>query len=322
MLGREVEAERSLEEHQEVIWFTYRSSIPISADIHSDVGWGCLVRVAQMAWAHALLRHFALLQKRIDTHYILTSFLEGQGPEFKYGIFRFLEMGGQLWRLRPGEWYTMTQAATTLEALHLTSPLKGSERLAIRVCHETVNVKQLLDVFGAPSCTCPTRRVDCHSCLLSRKTPTQPYFHKSLPRPPLAHRHIALILTTKLGAARVGKENYSALLELMSLPIFSGCLGGAPDKARFLTGRHAQRISYLDPHYVQPALDQLSLAKNMQGFRCREVRYMGREDLHPELALCFYLAAPTDLQTLLEAIDRIKTEEPFVRYEWESSDEF
>ncbi len=49
---------------------------------------------------------------------------------------------------------------------------------------------------------------------------------------------------------------------------------------------------------------------------------MTREELHPELALCFYIASTNDLQMLLEAIDRPKTEQPFIRYEWESSGEY
>jgi cysteine protease ATG4 len=59
-----------------------------------------------------------------------------------------------------------------------------------------------------------------------------------------------LIVTTRLGGRVIGKQNFNALLELMSLPVFNGCLGGMPEKARFLTGRHEERISYLDPHYV------------------------------------------------------------------------
>jgi hypothetical protein len=46
----------------------------------------------------------------------------------------------------------------------------------------------------------------------------------------------------------------------MSLPIFNGCLGGLPQKARFLTGRLQDKISYMDPHYVECSVDQLHLA--------------------------------------------------------------
>lgn len=108
----------SLQVHQELVWLTYRKNISINPGIHSDVGWGCLIRVAQMAWAQSLQRYLIHLQKRVDKHYIITPFLDEKGSEFKYSLFRFIEMGSKLWRLQPGQWYSMTHAATTLEALH------------------------------------------------------------------------------------------------------------------------------------------------------------------------------------------------------------
>lgn len=49
-------------------------------------------------------------------------------------------------------------------------------------------------------------------------------------------KHVLLIVTAKLGNGKIGKEQFSSLLRIMQLPIFSGCLGGIPKKARFLTG--------------------------------------------------------------------------------------
>jgi cysteine protease ATG4 len=126
VLGSEIREESSLQVHQELVWLTYRKNIAITASLHSDVGWGCLIRVAQMAWAHSLQRHFKLTYRPVEKHYVVTAFLEGEGAEFKYGLRRFMEMGARLWQMKPGNWYTMTQAATTLEALHQSSPLKGS----------------------------------------------------------------------------------------------------------------------------------------------------------------------------------------------------
>jgi hypothetical protein len=43
----------------------------------------------------------------------------------------------------------------------------------------------------------------------------------------------------------------------MELPIFSGCLGGVPTKARFLTGRYGEKLSYLDPHHVEDTVGRI-----------------------------------------------------------------
>ena len=53
------------------------------------------------------------------------------------------------------------------------------------------------------------------------------------------------------------------MLSLMELPIFSGCIGGIPRKARFLTGKNNDKISYLDPHYVEDAVDRIHLKANL-----------------------------------------------------------
>jgi hypothetical protein len=49
----------------------------------------------------------------------------------------------------------------------------------------------------------------------------------------------------------------------MQTPIFAGCLGGIPKKARFLTGCHEGKLSYLDPHYVFDCVPPMKLNKNL-----------------------------------------------------------
>ena len=61
---------------------------------------------------------------------------------------------------------------------------------------------------------------------------------------------VLLILTARLGKKSVTQSNFDMLLDVMSLPVFAGGLGGAPGRARYLTGRNGTQISYLDPHHV------------------------------------------------------------------------
>lgn len=56
--------------YQSVIWISYRSNFPIilhdeleelpRSDYISDTGWGCMIRVGQMAFAEGLRRHLKL----------------------------------------------------------------------------------------------------------------------------------------------------------------------------------------------------------------------------------------------------------------------
>ncbi len=115
-----------IEEHKKIIWFTYKSKLQINEQVHTDVGWGCLLRVTQMAMAQALTRFFELTNQKVDKNYIITPFLEEKGSEFKYSLYQLIDKGLHMWRVRPSSWYSMTQASTIIESLHNCSPLKGS----------------------------------------------------------------------------------------------------------------------------------------------------------------------------------------------------
>jgi len=55
-----------------------------------------------------------------------------------------------------------------------------------------------------------------------------------------------------------------------------GCLGGIPKKARFLTGKAGDKISYLDPHYVTESVKKYELHKKIDTFNCKDYRLMSR----------------------------------------------
>jgi hypothetical protein len=54
-----------------------------------------------------------------------------------------------------------------------------------------------------------------------------------------------------MGNKIVNESSYKQLLGLMELPVFMGCIAGVKGKAKFITGKHDQCLSYFDPHLVQ-----------------------------------------------------------------------
>ena len=54
-----------------------------------------------------------------------------------------------------------------------------------------------------------------------------------------------------MGNKVVNDSSYDKLLALMELPLFMGCIAGVKGKAKFITGKHDQSLSYFDPHFVQ-----------------------------------------------------------------------
>lgn len=154
--------------------------------------------------------------------------------------------------------------------------------------NEVINLKEIMDVLGFPLCSCGAMKITCVFCLQkTKKDDKQPIFLKSITKKislqnSTSHqKHVLLIVTTRMGHYKVGKKEQECLLKLMSLPIFNGCMGGVPAKARFLTGRQLDRISYLDPHYVESAVDQMSLNKKLEVFQCKQIRFMTCDELDP-----------------------------------------
>ena len=73
----------------------------------------------------------------------------------------------------------------------------------------------------------------------------------------------------------------------MKKPIFIGCMGGVPKKARFLTGCNDSMISYLDPHHVEERVDKMRLQRELDKFMCKDYRLLTKEELDPNMGICF-----------------------------------
>ena len=161
LLGVKMSEGDFITEHRKIIWFTYKTKLQINSQVHTDAGWGCLLRVTQMVMAQALTRFFELTNQQVDKNYIITPFLEEKGSEFKYSLYQLLEKGYHMWRLKPGSWYSMTQASTIIESLHNSNPLKGSENLKVKVYNEVINLKEITQMMNLQFCTCPDKRLGC-----------------------------------------------------------------------------------------------------------------------------------------------------------------
>lgn len=67
---------------KKIIWFSYRKIPGLCKELHSDTGWGCLIRVGQMAMAAGLK---AYLEGKKDKKHLIDQEI----------IIAFVENGGK-----------------------------------------------------------------------------------------------------------------------------------------------------------------------------------------------------------------------------------
>lgn len=63
--------------------------------------------------------------------------------------------------------------------------------------------------------------------------------------------HLLLIVSVRIAEKTIDAFDYSAILNLLTLPSSLGIIGGVPSKALYLVGYEGDEVLYLDPHYVQ-----------------------------------------------------------------------
>ena len=103
-----------LKHHQALIWFTYRKNCKINLTIGSDMGWGCMIRTAQMLLAQALRTYFHQRGVYPEPSYIVSAFLESE-TKSKYTLDRFMQMASSLYHKNAGDWFSITEVALMLQ---------------------------------------------------------------------------------------------------------------------------------------------------------------------------------------------------------------
>ncbi|EGR34000.1 peptidase family c54 protein, putative, partial [Ichthyophthirius multifiliis] len=125
----EKNCKKLIENFKNIIWMTYRRNFfPLLHNTKdhkiqnyiSDTGWGCMVRVGQMALAEGLRHH--LQQKGIyDNKRIIQAFLDndfGDDNIAPYSIQKICKIAYKEFQLVPGQWYSPVRICHVLSLLH------------------------------------------------------------------------------------------------------------------------------------------------------------------------------------------------------------
>jgi cysteine protease ATG4 len=111
---------------------------------------------------------------------------------------------------------------------------------------------------------------------------------------------LLLLLPLRLGLDKFSYASYGpTVLNLMKLPQCVGVIGGRPRSSYYFIGHQAERLLYLDPHEVQPALS-IDAPQLPSCHYARGVRTMRLADIDPSLAFGFLLTSRACLDDFCE----------------------
>lgn len=141
LLGKRMQIDKfNLEEQNELLykrfsetpWLTYRSGFPqlyhdIKGTFVSDTGWGCMIRVGQMAFAEIIKTH-KMINTQTEMREVVELFNDFD-REQPFSIQNISKLARKEYGILPGDWYNPSQISHILSLLnqtHLESKLQLS----------------------------------------------------------------------------------------------------------------------------------------------------------------------------------------------------
>lgn len=263
------------------LWFTYRKGFVRigSSPYTSDAGWGCMLRSGQMILAQAFLCHFIGRDWRYSPGerspavyaQVLRWFLDYPSPACPFSIHNLLS-AGRVYRKRVGEWYGPHEVCYMLRKC---VERHGMASLRMEVAEDGAVYRERIRQL----CELPSNGT---------------------------WRSLVLLVPLRLGLDRLNPEYVPALLACLQLPQCLGIIGGKPRSSLYFVGHQDERLFYLDPHTVQPAVAlKHDLRVDSSSFHCRLVASLPAGSIDPSLAIGFYCRDKEDFEAFWQAACRL-----------------
>ncbi|CAD8166349.1 unnamed protein product [Paramecium octaurelia] len=303
---------------QETIWITYRRNFPplYQSNYISDTGWGCMLRVGQMAMAQMLKKHLKNHGDKRDEDYdnILLAFADNDSQEYKefiefinkkekqkvhnficpFSIQKIAYLAKKEFNLDPGEWYKPNYILFLLEELHNTIPIRASENLKLSVFNDScLFLDQLMNR------------------MFDTKFETDKDLEEQLEKTQLQSKNsLAIFVLTRIGLDEPNQKYLKVLDELMELPYFQGIVGGTPKRAFYILGRINDHYIYLDPHYVQEAENKDQIIENKMfnrtSYSCKYIHLLNQRHVDTSMGLSYYIRNKSELLQFWRNMKQIK----------------
>ncbi|XP_075528147.1 autophagy-related 4b [Dermacentor variabilis] len=286
--GRLASYELFLEDFSSRLWFTYRrefSPIP-GTDITSDCGWGCMLRSSQMMLAQALMTHvlgrnwrYRRNRQTEASDYmhrtIVRWFGDRTADASPFSLHKLVQMGHESGK-QAGDWYGPSSAAYILK-----EALEGA-------C-QTERLLWDLRIYVAQDCTIYLEDVRA-LCRGTRPDGT-----------PLWRSPIVLV-PVRLGGEHLNATYIPCVKGMLSHPNCIGVIGGRPRHSLYFLGWQGEKVVYLDPHYVQEAVDVGKQDFPLDSFHCSWPRKMSFYKMDPSCTMGFYCKTEEEFERFVKDV--------------------
>lgn len=264
------------------ILMTYRKGFSAIGDSKytSDVNWGCMLRSSQMLVAQALLFHLLgrswrrQLQTPLDQDYLDILNLFGDSEESAFSIHNLLQ-AGKAYDLTAGSWvgpYAMCRTWETL--VRCKREEDDFENRPLPMAVYIVSGDEDGERGGAPVVCVEDAFRHCFEFSRGQANWTP----------------MLLLVPLVLGLETVNPRYIPSLRETFLFPQSLGIMGGKPGTSTYIVGVQDEKVFYLDPHEVQPAviIGRNSLEADTSSYHSNVVRHIGLDSIDPSLAIGFY----------------------------------
>lgn len=244
-------------------WMTYREGFPpiLSSKYTSDVGWGCMLRSAQMMLAHTMFVHVLGRDFRFEPgcpadlearhRSVLALFADVPSDRAPFSVHNLLRHAAED-GVTPGSWLGPSMVCRTL----------------CRAVNQEKRAGPQLRVYLALDCLVSRERVE--ETILSSGQDWCP---------------VLILIPLRLGTQQINMAYVPALQRVLANPMCVGILGGKPRHSLYFIGFQGSEMVGLDPHTCRTTDDPSDKSSTLKSYHCNSPRKINFAGVDPSIAL-------------------------------------
>lgn len=289
--GRLASYELFLEDFSSRLWFTYRREFPPipGTDITTDCGWGCMLRSSQMMLAQAVVTHVLGRHWRYRRNnqteasdyvhrQVVRWFGDRTADASPFSLHKLVQMGYESGK-QAGDWYGPSSAAYIL-------------REALEGACQTEQMLLDLRIYVAQDCTIYLEDVRT-LCRGTRSNGTPLW------------RALIILVPVRLGGEQLNTTYIPCVKGMLSHPNCIGVIGGRPRHSLYFLGWQGEKVIYLDPHYVQEAVDVGTHDFPLDSYHCSWPRKMSFYKMDPSCTMGFYCKTEDEFERFVKDVKQL-----------------